>query len=138
MKLSRRDFVAAAILCSGSGMALAADSGAQEGGGPDEAVYVVAVIETKPGARADFIEIFKSNLPNVHANEGCVYYVPVVDFDSGIGAQQPLRADKMTVMEKWDSLADLKAHLGSEYMTVYRERVQDLVEGVELYVMREA
>lgn len=135
MNFSRRDFVAA-LLFSGAGAAFAADTAA--GGGAAKPVFVVAVIDVKPGSRADFIEIFKSNVPDVVAEDGCMFYEPVVDFDSGIASQAPLRENVMTVVEKWASIEALHAHLKAPHMTAYREKVKDLVAGVTLQVMQPA
>ncbi|MFP4501556.1 MAG: putative quinol monooxygenase [Candidatus Hydrogenedentota bacterium] len=139
MAITRRDFVAA-LICSGAGAAaFAAGSGEkQESADGGHPVYVVAAIEVKPGKRAAFIEIFKDNVPKVHAEDGCHFYEPVVDFETGIGAQAPLRDNVMTVVEKWSSLDALKAHLDAPHMNSYREQVADLVAGVTLHIMRPA
>ncbi len=39
-------------------------------------VYVVAIITTRAGKRKEVLEIFKQNVPNVLAEEGCIEYVP--------------------------------------------------------------
>ncbi len=139
MSYSRRDFVAA-LLCSGAGAAaFAADKGGAASGGADsKQVFVVATVTVKAGKRAEFIEIFKKNVPNVHAEKGCILYEPVVDVASGIASQAPLRENSMTVVETWESLDALKAHLVAPHMDTYRAAVKDLVEGVELQVLQPA
>ncbi|NIA14810.1 MAG: antibiotic biosynthesis monooxygenase [Nitrospiraceae bacterium] len=140
MAFSRRDFVAA-ILCSGAGVAYAADQGGNAGSGSKgdkKPVFVVAAIEVKPGKRSEFIDIFKSNIPNVLAEDGCFFYEPVVDFPSGIGIQDPLRENVMTVVEKWASIEALQAHLKAPHMVTYGQQVKDLVTGVKLQVMQPA
>lgn len=138
MNLSRRDFVAALICSGAAGAAFAADTAAGGGTSGGNPVYVVAIIEVKPGKRAEFAEIFKANVPNVLAENGCVFYDPVVDFDSGVGGQAPLRENAVTVMEKWASLDALKAHLKAPHMATYREQVKDLTVGVTLHIMQPA
>ena len=137
MTFSRRDFVAA-LVCSGTGVAFAAEQGGGTPAGGEHPVFVVATIEVKPGKRAEFVEIFKSNVPNVIAEDGCGFYEPVVDVASGIGAQAPLRDDVMTVVEKWASLDALLAHLKAPHMDAYREKVKDLVAKTTLHVMKPA
>ena len=142
MTFSRRDFVAA-VMCSGAGAgaAFAADKGgsccASDGEG-EKPVYVVAAIEVKPGKRAEFIEIFRANVPKVLAEDGCCFYDPAVDFDSGIAIQDPLRENVMTVVEKWASIDALRAHLKAPHMAAYGEQVKDLVTGVKLQVLQPA
>ena len=136
MSFNRRDFVAA-LLCSGAGAAYAADNVAA-GGGAGHPVFVVAEIEVKPGVRAEFIEIFKKNVPNVLAEDGCIFYEPAIDTPSGIDAQKPLRENVMTVIEKWASLDALRTHLKAPHMDTYRAAVKDLVAGVSLRVLQPA
>jgi quinol monooxygenase YgiN len=45
-------------------------------------LHVLAIITTKPGMRSAVLEAFRANMPDVHAEEGCIEYVPVVDFPS--------------------------------------------------------
>lgn len=137
MDFSRRDFVAA-LVCSGAGVAFAAEQGGSAPADEKHPVFVVATIELKPGKRAEFVEIFKANVPNVVAEDGCSFYEPVVDVASGIGAQAPLREDVMTVVEKWASLDALLAHLKAPHMDAYREKVKDLVVKATLNIMKPA
>jgi quinol monooxygenase YgiN len=101
----------------------------------EQPVFVVATITVQEGQRDAFVEIFKANVPNVVAEDGCVFYEPVVDVETGIGSQGELRGDVMVVVEKWESLDALKAHLKAPHMDAYREQVKDLVEAVDLKVM---
>jgi quinol monooxygenase YgiN len=137
MTISRRDFVAA-LVCSGAAYAAADTGGGTAGGASEKAVYVVAEVEVNPGKRDEFIAIFKANVPAVLAEDGCVFYDPVVDIETGIGAQGALRENVMTVVEKWDTLDALRAHLVAPHMGTYREQVKDLVAGVTLRVMQPA
>ena len=101
-------------------------------------IFVIAKITLKAGKRDEYVKIFKDNVPKVLAEDGCKMYAPVVDFPSGIGIQGPMRDDVMTVMEKWDSIDHLKAHLKAPHMETYSEAVKDLVTGVDLQVLQPA
>lgn len=100
-------------------------------------VNVIAFIRVKEGQRADFIEIFKSNIPAVLEEEGCIRYAPAVDIDTGL-PNQSLDANVVTVIEKWNTLDDLKAHLEAPHMLAFRERVQGMVVDVTLKVLENA
>lgn len=140
MTVSRRDFVAAVVAAGAtSGIAATASAADQcSASGKSTAVYVVATATVKPGKRDEFVKIFKANVPNVLAENGCVFYSPVVDVASGIDNQGALRSDVMVVMEKWESLDALRAHLVAPHMNTYREQVKDLVLGVDLQVLQDA
>ena len=100
-------------------------------------VNVLASIRLKKGMRADFLEIFKALMPTVHAEEGCIDYFPAVDIDAELPVQA-LDEDTVTIIEKWQSLEALQAHLATAHMLHYRQQVQDLVEEVSLKVLQEA
>ncbi len=101
-------------------------------------VHVVAAIEVNPGKRDAFIEEFHRLVPLVKAEDGCMDYGPTVDVDSGIPVQTALRENTVTIVERWESLNALKAHLAAPHMAEYRERVKDLVAGVTLQVLEPA
>jgi quinol monooxygenase YgiN len=100
-------------------------------------IHVIASIRVQPGHRSRFLEIFKSNVLAVRAEKGCMEYRPTIDVDAGL-PPQVLEPDTVVVIEKWDSLEALRAHLASPHMLAYREKVKDLVSGVSLKVLQEA
>lgn len=100
-------------------------------------IHVIASIGVKPGKRAKFIEIFKANMPNVLAEEGCLEYTPTVDADSGIEAQWEDET-VVTVIEKWATLDALHAHLAAPHMEKYHANTAQLVEDVSLTVLQDA
>ena len=101
-------------------------------------IHVIAVIQTSPGKRNDVLALFRELVPKVHAEEGCLEYGPTVDADTGMPVQQTHGDDAFTVVEKWESLDHLKAHLDAPHMVEYRESVKDLVVGVTLNILEPA
>jgi quinol monooxygenase YgiN len=85
---------------------------------------------------SEFIEIFKSNIPNVLEEKGCIEYMPTIDLPTGLPPQE-LNNNVVTIIEKWDSLEDLQAHLLAPHMLAYKENVKDLVDKVSLKVLGE-
>ena len=101
-------------------------------------IYVIASIEVQPGKADAFLAEFHALVPKVHAEEGCIEYGPTRDVDSGIEIQGGVRENTVTIVEKWESLDALKAHLTAPHMGEYREKVKDLVVGVGLQVLEPA
>lgn len=101
-------------------------------------IHVIATIELHPGRREDFLREFHRIVPPVLAEQGCLEYGPTVDVDTGLSAQLPLRADVVTIVEKWESLEALKAHLVAPHMVEYRPRVKDMVIRTTLQVLEPA
>ena len=98
-------------------------------------IFVIATIEVKPGKREAFLAEFNKNVPNVRAENGCLEYGPTVDARTDIKAQIPLRENVVTIVEKWESLQALHAHLVAPHMATYRERVKDYVVGATLQIL---
>lgn len=98
-------------------------------------IYVIATIDLKEGRKGAFLEIFHRNIPNVKAEKGCINYEPTVDVDSGLPIQIGLREDVVTIVEAWENLDALQAHLKMPHMAAYREEVKDLVNQVSLQVL---
>ncbi|MDL1984998.1 MAG: antibiotic biosynthesis monooxygenase [Deltaproteobacteria bacterium] len=100
-------------------------------------INVIASIHIKEGRLSEFIEIFKSNIPNVLEEKGCIEYVPTIDVPTGLPPQES-NNNVVTIIEKWSSLEDLQAHLSASHMLSYKEKVKDLVDKVSLRVLGEA
>lgn len=99
-------------------------------------IHVLASVSLKSGKRQDFLEIFNANVPNVLAEEGCIEYRPTIDVETGL-EPQVIDENMVTVIEKWDSVDHLRAHLAAPHMLEYREKVADLVSGVSLKVLED-
>ncbi|SDP70110.1 putative quinol monooxygenase [Desulforhopalus singaporensis] len=99
-------------------------------------IHVLASIQIKEGYISEFIEIFKANIPNVLEEKGCIEYAPTIDVPTGF-APQELNANRVTIIEKWASLEDLKAHLSTPHMLSYREATKHLVTDLSIKVLKQ-
>jgi quinol monooxygenase YgiN len=100
-------------------------------------INVIASIRVKPGRLTEFLEIFKSNVPHVREERGCIEYFPSVDIDADLPPQR-LDENGVTVIEKWENLEALRDHLKAPHMLAYKEEVKDIVEDISLKVLQEA
>ena len=98
-------------------------------------IHVIATIELKAGARERFLQEFLKVVPAVRAEDGCIEYGAAVDVASGMALQGPLRADVVTIIEKWSSLATLAAHSVAPHMQAYRPRVKEFVIRTALQIL---
>ena len=101
-------------------------------------IHVIATIELNPGMREAFLKEFHQLIPQVLAEDGCLEYRSAIDLASGLAAQPPNRDDVVTVVEKWQSLDHLKAHLTAPHMKDYRETVKSMVVGTKLSILEPA
>lgn len=100
-------------------------------------IHVLASITVKKDGLTEFLEIFNANIPEVMQEKGCVEYTPAIDVNSSLPSQE-FDANVVTIIEKWQSLEDLQAHLVAPHMLSYREKVAALVEKVSLKVLERA
>jgi len=98
-------------------------------------IHVIATIEVTAGRRDDFLAEFRKVVPSVRDEEGCLEYGPNIDVETNIDAQGGTREDFVTIVERWESLDALEAHLIAPHMVEYRTRVQDMVKGVSLQIL---
>jgi quinol monooxygenase YgiN len=95
-------------------------------------IHVIATITVQPGKRGALIEAFRALVPLVRREAGCIEYGPAVDFDAGIDRQPPPRENVLVVIEKWENVAALKAHLVIDHMQKFREQSGGLMQSVEV------
>jgi quinol monooxygenase YgiN len=98
-------------------------------------IHVLAHVETTPEHRDDFLAEFAKVAVLVRQEAGCIEYGATVDLPTDIPVQNLLGQNAVLIIEKWESLDHLKAHLVAPHMTDYRVRVKPFVQSVRLQVM---
>lgn len=100
-------------------------------------IHVIATIRTAPGRLDDFLTAFTELVPDVQAEAGCIEYGGAVDLATPVSSQ-PVREDVVTVIEKWESVEALVDHLKAPHMLRYRDRVKEIIAGVDIRVLEPA
>lgn len=90
-------------------------------------VNVLAFITAKPGMRASVLAAFNANVPAVHAEDGCIEYFAATDTEDAGPIQTPIGPETFVVIEKWESMAHLKAHGGSDHMKAYAAKTKEML-----------
>src|SRR5947208_11492332 len=98
-------------------------------------IHVIASIRTAPGRRDDVLKLFSALIPQVLAEAGCIEYGTAVDLENAIDGQPAARPDMVTVVEKWQDPAALRAHLAAPHMQRFRDIVKNIVTSVEIRVL---
>ena len=98
-------------------------------------IHVIAAIEVHDGKRDVLIEEFRRIEQVVREEDGCIEYGTAVDAQTDIDVQIAERLNVVTVVEKWESVDALKAHLAAPHMVEFRERVKDVVTGISLQIL---
>jgi quinol monooxygenase YgiN len=98
-------------------------------------IHVLALIEVVPGHRDDFLNEFRQVAVPVRQESGCIEYGAAIDAVTDLAQQQQLGENFALIIEKWESLSHLKAHLVAPHMTDYRIRIKPFVQSVRLQVL---
>ena len=98
-------------------------------------IHVLAQIETAPDHRDDFLGEFVKVAILVREEAGCIEYGAAVDTPTGISVQRNLGENVVMIVEKWESIEHLKAHLVAPHMAEYHLRIGAFVQGVTLRVL---
>lgn len=101
-------------------------------------IHVIATVTVAAGRREEFLAAFREVVPKVQAEAGCMEYGPAIDAATDIPAQTAKGEDVVTVIEKWESVEALKAHLTAPHMLDYRSRVRELVVRSTLHILKPA
>lgn len=101
-------------------------------------IGVTATIEVAQGRRDDFLRAFREVVPKVLAEQGCVEYGPWVDLPTNIDTQPPSRENVIVVVEKWQSIEALEAHLIAPHMLEFRKSIEGMVANLTLQILQPA
>jgi quinol monooxygenase YgiN len=101
-------------------------------------IHVIAVITAKPGKREEILRHFRANVPNVHAEKGCIEYGAAVDAENALPLQTKWGADTFLVIEKWESMDALKAHAAAPHMAAYGAKTKELIASRVIHILSPA
>ncbi|MBV4412859.1 antibiotic biosynthesis monooxygenase [Enterobacteriaceae bacterium YMB-R22] len=97
---------------------------------------VIADIRTRPGQhhRQAVLDAFAKIVPSVLQEAGCHGYAPLIDHNAQVDFQAS-SPDAITMVEKWDSVAHLQAHLNTAHMKAWAEEVKDHVLDTRIRIL---
>lgn len=114
--------------------AAAPQAPAQREGG----VYVLCRFDLKPDADiADYAAKTLGVVPTVRAEEGCSLYTLLKDADTDWDKPMKFGERTMFMLEKWDSVEALKAHLATPHMKAFGPTVRDMRTSSTFHVLEE-
>lgn len=97
---------------------------------------IIAEIRIQSGGqhRQNVLDAFQKIIPTVLAEEGCHGYEPLIDHKSNASFQTQ-EPDTIVMLEKWESVAHLEAHLATPHMQAHHEAVQHDVVDVKIRIL---
>ncbi len=98
-------------------------------------IHVLATVELQPGTRDKFLAEVRQVVPKVRAEQGCLEYTPTIDAETSLPVQGAARENVVVIVERWESLEHLEAHLIAPHMLEYRPKVRDFISRVSLQIL---
>lgn len=99
-------------------------------------IHVFATVNVRPGYKDKVLSELMRIQPRVLNESGCYQYLPLEDEKSQFPRQLEYRENTITLLEQWESVEHLEAHLATPHMKAYQERVSLWVESVSLQILR--
>ncbi|MDR0389696.1 MAG: antibiotic biosynthesis monooxygenase [Spirochaetaceae bacterium] len=97
-------------------------------------IHVVVTFTIKDGMMDQYLEGIKKLCPLVLAEKGCVEYTYIREIASPLAIQEPVQTNRLTLVEKWESFEDLKAHGRSAHMVEYTKLLGPMRESASARV----
>lgn len=91
-------------------------------------INVVVTLEPVPGRTNDVVRELRVLLPLARAEPGCIEYDAAEDVDLALPGQPAARLGVVTVIQKWRTLEDLRAHFSAAHAVTYRSRVSGFIQ----------
>jgi quinol monooxygenase YgiN len=99
-------------------------------------IHVLATVELQPGTREKFLAELLQIVPKVRAEQGCVEYTPTIDAETSLPVQGDRRENVVVIVERWETLQHLEAHLVAPHMMEYRPKVREFIQRVGLQLLQ--
>ena len=104
----------------------------------DSGVYVLCRFDLRPDADVgEYVRRTLSVVPTVRAEEGCRLYTLLGDAPTDWEKPERFGERTLWMLEKWDSVDALKAHLETPHMKAFGPTVRDLRERGTFHVLSE-
>ena len=97
-------------------------------------VYVVVSMDIVEGGMDRFLAACKDVRGKVLAEKGCVAYEHTRELRSPLGAQEPVDPNRVTLIEKWESMDALAAHGQAPHVKEFGAKDKDLRKRVTIRV----
>ncbi len=103
-----------------------------------DGVYVLCRFDLKPDADiGEYVKRTLSVVPTVRSEEGCQLYTLLGDAHTDWDKPQRFGDRTMWMLEKWDSIDALKAHLDTAHMKAFGPTVKDMRVNGTFHVLEE-
>lgn len=101
-------------------------------------INVIVTMLIKEGRMEAFLAECAKIRPLVLAEKGCLGYDYTLDTPTFMSRQEPINANRVTLIERWASEEALRAHSNAPHMVNYVNTVQEMRESVVIRATKAA
>jgi quinol monooxygenase YgiN len=98
-------------------------------------LQLIVTMDIKAGRMEEFLTVCKTLRPEVLKEAGCLAYDYTREVPSFLGGQEPIDANRITLLERWASPEALKAHLETPHLKAAGPKLKELRSGVSVRVL---
>ena len=130
--------LAGALFLGGVTVGMAVGKPCRRGGGQEGGVFVLCRFDLKADAdRRAYVGKTLDVVPTVRGEKGCRVYTLLEDAKTDWDKPQRFGERTLWMLERWDSIEALKAHLDTPHMKAFGPTVRDLRENGTFHVLQE-
>lgn len=89
-------------------------------------LHVIVTMEIQEGRMDAFLALCEALRPQVLAEPGCLAYDYTREVAAGLGIQEAVEANRITLLERWESPEALRKHLEAPHMKEAGPRMKEL------------
>jgi quinol monooxygenase YgiN len=93
-------------------------------------IHIVVTMMVKEGRMKDFLAVCEKLRPFVLKEKGCHAYEYTREIASPLAIQEPVDPNRITLVERWESLDAIKAHMEAPHMKEIGPKMKDLRSSV--------
>ena len=93
-------------------------------------IHILVTMVVKEGRMKEFLSIGEKLRSQVLKEKGCLAYDYTREIASPLGIQEPVDPDRITLVERWESVEALKAHMDAPHMKELGPKMGDLRSSV--------
>ncbi len=101
-------------------------------------ISLVVTMVIKEGRMDEFLAECKKIRPKVLAEKGCFAYDYFKEVQSPLGSQEPVQKNRITLLERWESMEALQEHSDAPHMKEFLSKVKEWRESVTSRVLEPA
>ena len=103
----------------------------------DDPVYVLCRFDLQPGKKEAYAEAVRTITDAVRRDKGCRFYSLVGDAETDMTNPMKFGPDVLWMVECWDSVDALKAHLQAPHMKKFAPSARPLRKSGTFHVLKE-